>query len=163
MKMRKVIITALIATMAFPAVATAQSPSDGRRDRHGERLIGRAPPPGDHRAIRDFQNDVRRDDRDDRRGRDRNWSRDDWRGYRDGNRALYARGNWRAPFRYRPFRGGGRIAPSYYGARYYINDPWRYRLPNPGYNQRWVRHYNDVLLVDTRRGIVIDVIRGFYW
>jgi len=26
-----------------------------------------------------------------------------------------------------------------------------------------VRHYNDVLLIDTRRGIVIRTIPGFYW
>ena len=30
-------------------------------------------------------------------------------------------------------------------------------------NQRWVRNYDDLMLVDIRRGIVIDVIRGFYW
>lgn len=44
-----------------------------------------------------------------------------------------------------------------------MNDYGRYRLPRPGYNQRWVRHYNDVLLIDTRRGYVIDVIRNLYW
>ena len=50
------------------------------------------------------------------------------------------------------------------------NDPaheWmlapRYRLPPAGRWQRWVRHYDDVLLVDTRRGTVIRVIRHFYW
>ena len=28
---------------------------------------------------------------------------------------------------------------------------------------RWVRHYNDVLLVDYHRGYVVDVIRGFFY
>jgi Ni/Co efflux regulator RcnB len=56
-----------------------------------------------------------------------------------------------------------RIAPTYYGQRYWISDPWRYRLPAAGRYQRWIRHYNDVVLIDYRRGIVIDVIRGFYW
>jgi len=26
-----------------------------------------------------------------------------------------------------------------------------------------VRHYDDVLLIDTRRGIVLRVIHNFYW
>ena len=46
--------------------------------------------------------------------------------------------------------------------RYIIDDPWRYRLPRAGWGQQWVRHYSDVILVDTRRGVVIQVIRGFY-
>jgi len=30
-------------------------------------------------------------------------------------------------------------------------------------NQRWVRHYNDVMLVNVRNGRVIQVHRGFFW
>lgn len=56
-----------------------------------------------------------------------------------------------------------RIGFGYFGPRYVIAQPWRYHLPRPGYNQQWVRHYNDVLLVDVRRGFVVDVIRGFYF
>ncbi|MEG3124474.1 RcnB family protein [Sphingomonas sp. GB1N7] len=175
--MRKLIITALIAATAFPAIASAQSDGEIRRDRRDvrqeQRELNNAYRRGDRRDVRDERRDVRdarqelredvRDRRDDRRDDRRNWGRNDWRGYRDGNRGLYARGNWNAPFRYTAFRSGIRIAPSYYGSRYFIADPWRYRLPNPGWNQRWVRHYNDVLLVDTRRGVVVDVIRNFYW
>ena len=36
-------------------------------------------------------------------------------------------------------------------------------MPPAGYGQRWVRHYDDVLLIDTRRGIVIRVLNNFYW
>ncbi|KQS05088.1 hypothetical protein ASG11_01675 [Sphingomonas sp. Leaf357] len=171
--MRKLIITALIAATAFPAVAGAQSNGEIRRDRRDvrqeQRELNDAYRRGDRHDIREQRRDVRearqelREDVRDRRDDRRNWGRNDWRGYRDSNRGLYARGNWNAPFRYTAFRSGIRIAPNYYGSRYYIADPWRYRLPNPGWNQRWIRHYNDVLLVDTRRGIVIDVIRNFYW
>jgi hypothetical protein len=28
---------------------------------------------------------------------------------------------------------------------------------------RWVRFYDDLLLVDVRRGYVVDVIRNVYW
>ena len=72
-------------------------------------------------------------------------------------------GNWRAPFRYNQWNVGVRLRPAYYNSRYYIADPYRYRLPRPGVNQRWVRHYNDVLLVNVRNGRVIQVHRGFFW
>ena len=188
--MRQLILTALMVATAFPAIApiaaSAQSNGEIRRDRQDvrqqEHQLDDAQRSGDRQDVRDERRDVRgarqelrndvrdrrgdrRDDRRDDRGDDarRNWGRNDWRGYRDQNRDVYARGNWRAPFRYTSFRTGIRIAPNYFGSQYFINDPWRYRLPNPGFNQHWVRHYNDVLLVDTRRGIVLDVIRNFYW
>ncbi len=153
--MRKLIITALMVATAVPilapSVANAQSQREVNRDRHDIRE--------QRRDVREARQDLREDVRD----RNRAWGRNDWRGYRDHNRGIYARGNWNAPFRYTAFRPGIRIAPSYFGSRYYIADPWRYRLPLAGRYQRWVRHYNDVILVDTRRGIVIDVIRNFYW
>lgn len=161
--MRKFMLTALIAAVAMPVVApVAASAQPQRHDQRDDRRDNR----DDRRDHRNDRRDDRRDYRNDRRDnvQDRNhrWGRDDWRGYRNQNRALYARGNWRAPFRYNAFRNGVRIAPSYYASRYWISDPWRYRLPPVGYSQRWVRHYNDVILVDTRRGVVIDVIRNFY-
>ncbi|MGH6612915.1 RcnB family protein [Sphingomonas sp.] len=168
--MRKLIIAALIGATAFPVAASAQSQGEVRRDRQDlrqeQRELNRAYRHGDRRDIREQRRDVRearQELREDVRDRNRAWGRNDWRGYRDHNRAIYARGNWNAPFRYTAFRPGIRIAPSYFGSRYYIADPWRYRLPNVGRNQRWVRHYNDVILVDTRRGVVVDVIRNFYW
>ncbi|TKD52926.1 RcnB family protein [Sphingomonas baiyangensis] len=173
--MRKFVLTALMAAVAMPAVAiptvaSAQSQREvreSRRDlREERRELRQAQRFGDRRDVRREARDVRQAQRELRRDvndRNRRWARNDWRDYRNGNRALYARGNWRAPFRYNQFRAGTRIAPTYYGQRYWINDPWRYRLPPVARNQRWVRHYNDVILVDYRRGRVVDVIRGFYW
>ena len=109
---------------------------------------------GDRRDIREERRDVR----DARRE-----ANQDWRDYRQRNRALYAGGNWRAPFGYSAFRPGVRIGQPYYAQRYWIADPYRYRLPRAAGFQRWVRHYDDLLLVDTRRGVVLDVIRGFYF
>jgi Ni/Co efflux regulator RcnB len=170
---RKIILTALLATTLAPGIAQAQ-------DRPGYDQRGDDRRGNDHRGDDRRGDDRRGDDRrgDDRRvdyrgpggdnrgprgdDRNRNWGRDDWRGYRDTNRGLYARGNWRAPFRYNAFRPGLRIAPNYFGQQFWISDPWRYRLPPTRGFQRWVRHYDDVLLVDTRRGVVVDVIRGFY-
>ncbi|SEL62173.1 regulator RcnB of Ni and Co efflux [Sphingomonas palmae] len=180
--MRRLITTALLAAVALPAmpaVATAQSREELRRDRQDirreQRDLNRAYRYGDRDDVRDQRGDLRearREYREDLRGRygndwradrDRNWGRGDWSSWRQQNRALYARGNWRAPFGYQSFRPGVRIAPSYFGTRYIINDPWRYHLPPARGYTRWVRHYNDVILVDQRRGVVVDVIRNFYW
>ncbi len=168
--MRKLITLALLAATAMPAAASAQSNAELRRDRQDvrqeQRELDRAYARGDRRDIREQREDVRearQELREDRRDRNRRWGNDDWRENRGRNRTLYSGGNWRAPFRYNSFRDGGRIAPTYYGRSYWIADPWRYRLSQPVGYQRWVRHYNDVLLVDTRRGQVVRVIRNFYY
>lgn len=175
--MRRLIISALMAAVVLPGAAAAQSREEVNRERRDVREAQRdlydAQRRGDWRDARDARGDLRdargdlrdarRDYRDDVRDRDRQWGRNDWQSYRNQNRALYSRGNWRAPFRYNNWRAGSRIAPVYYGQRYWINDPWRYRLPPARSNARWVRHYNDAILVDHRRGIVVDVIRNFYW
>lgn len=170
--MRKIILTGLLAAVAMPgftAPAMAQSRAELRRDRQDireeRRDLNRAYRSGDRRDVRDARQDLRearQEYREDRADRNRRWGANDWRGYRDRNRAIYARGNWRAPFRYQTFRAGARIGTPYFASRYWISDPWRYRLPPAGRYQRWVRHYNDVILVDTRRGYVIRVLRNFY-
>jgi len=53
--------------------------------------------------------------------------------------------------------------PSYYSSRYWLNDPWMYRLPHAPAGYRWVRYWDDAILVDTWSGQVVDVIRNFFW
>ena len=89
--------------------------------------------------------------------------REDWQDYRRSHRDVYRAGNWNAPFRYSRWNAGAQLRPAYYSSRYYIADPYRYRLPRPAANQRWVRHYNDVMLVNVRTGRVMTVHRGFFW
>lgn len=174
--MRKTILAGLLAATLAPVAAHAQSPitpserRELRRDREDirdeRRDLNRAYRYGDKGDIRKEQRDVRdakREYREDYRDARRDWGRDDWRSYRNQNRNLYRGSGWHADFRYQTFRPGIRLGAPYYAQRYWISDPWRYRLPATGFGQRWVRHYNDVLLVDTRSGRVIDVIRGFYW
>ena len=58
---------------------------------------------GDRRDVREERRDVRearQELREDVHDRNRRWGNNDWHGYRDRNRTVYARGNWRAPFRY---------------------------------------------------------------
>jgi Ni/Co efflux regulator RcnB len=53
--------------------------------------------------------------------------------------------------------------PGFYGNQYWINDPWQYRLPSAYGPYRWIRYYDDALLVDLRTGEVVDVINGVFW
>lgn len=168
--MRKLMTMMLLGAVAMPAAASAQSQRELQRDRQDirqeKRQLENARDRGDRRDIRENRGDVRaaqREYREDFNDRNHRWGNNDWRNYRTYNRGLYARGNWRAPFRYTTFRIGGRIGPVYYGSAYWIRDPWRYRLPAAGYGRRWVRHYNDVILVNYRTGRVVNVIRGFYF
>jgi len=97
-----------------------------------------------------------------------NWHNDrryDWNSYRNHHRSAFRIGIYYDPFgwNYRPYQIGWRLWPSYYSSRYWIDDPWQYRLPYapPGY--RWVRYWDDAVLVDTWTGQVVDVIYNFFW
>ncbi|MBR0551663.1 RcnB family protein [Stakelama marina] len=100
----------------------------------------------------------------------RNWRenhRYDWRDYRAQNRYAYRLPRYYAPrgydYGYRRFSIGLTIGSMLYQDRYWINDPGYYRLP-PAYGPyRWVRYYNDALLVDVRDGMVVDVIYDIFW
>jgi Ni/Co efflux regulator RcnB len=165
--MRKLIILGLMAAIAVPTAAPAQSGREIRRDqrelREEQRELRDARRYGDRDDVRDERRDVREARRELRQDL-RDWDRNNWRrSYRDRHRSEFRRGSWRSPYRYRTFRPGIRIAAGYYSPRFIINDPWRYNLPRVARHLRWVRFYDDLLLVDVRRGYVVDVIRNVYW
>lgn len=130
----------------------------------------------DRRWDRDDRRDWRNDRFDsrqrwaDQRRWDRDWRRDnryDWQRYRSINRGIYRMPRYYAPYGwssgYRSFSIGIRLNNLLYSQSYWINDPGYYRLP-PAYGyMRWVRYYDDALLVDVRDGYVVDVIRNFFW
>lgn len=125
---------------------------------------------GGLRAVPNRYRDDRRDQwRDDRHWDHHDWRADrryDWRSYRDRNRSIFSIGSYYSPYRdyrYRRLNIGYRLDSPFYGSRYYISDPWRYRLPQVYGPYRWVRYYDDVLLVDIHRGEVVDVIYDFFW
>ncbi|HVE01812.1 MAG TPA: RcnB family protein [Sphingomicrobium sp.] len=95
----------------------------------------------------------------------RNDRRYDWRHWRDRHRSSFHLGFYYDPFgwNYRRYSIGWRLWPSYYSSSFWINDPWQYRLPYapPGY--RWIRYYDDAILVDTFSGEVVDVLYNFFW
>jgi len=125
----------------------------------------------DNDRNRNWRNDRRDNDRwrGDHRRWDRNWRNDrryDWHRYRNSNRVVFRIGTYHAPYRnyaYRRLGIGAFLNSLFYSSSYWINDPWQYRLPAVYGPYRWVRYYNDVLLVDIYTGEVVDVIHDFFW
>lgn len=148
----KFLIAAVIATTLTPMAAQAQT-RELNRDRQEKRDVQNARRDGDRQDIREEHRDVREA---------RQEYKEDWREYRQKNRRAFQASRFNAPFRYRTFNNGVSIAASYYAPRYRVSNYRNYRLPNPGRYQIYVRHYNDVLLVNTRTGQVIRAYRGFY-
>lgn len=106
----------------------------------------------------------------DRGGWNNGWRNDrryDWRGWRDTHRDAFRAGRYRAPYGYgggyRRWGVGVRIDPIFFGQDYWIGNPGYYRLPPAYGSYRWVRYYNDALLVDVYTGTVIDEIPNFFW
>ena len=97
-----------------------------------------------------------------------NWRNDhryDWHHHRDRNRWLFNLGFYFDPFGwgYQRHSIGWRMYPSYYSSSYWLDDPWQYRLP-PAYGPyRWVRYWDDALLINVYTGEVVDVMYSFFW
>ena len=140
--------------------ASALRPSSGRGTPGCSR--GRTTPAS-------YRRDVRREARRDYRRWNRSWRNDNrynWHRYRAQNRRHYNLGRYYAPYRnysYRRIGIGFSLGSLFFGSRYQINDPWSYRLPQTYGPYRWVRYYDDVLLVNTYTGEVVDVIHDFFW
>lgn len=150
--MRKLIIAGLMAATMMPAAASAQSRAEIRRDRQDVREERRelrdAQRYGDRRDIREEREelrDARRELREDRRDR-----RQHRRGY---TRYVAPYSSWS----YRPVYQGYNLQPRFYTQRYYA----------PGYrvqaNARWIRYGDDLLLVNTRNGRVLQVRRDYFY
>lgn len=136
-----------------------QRGNDGRWQRRDGRNYGNRDNRdyGQYGGGKDFRwnNDWRRD------------SRYDWKSYRSSNRNFYRQPRYYDPFGsrygYKRFGIGIVIGSGYYSDRYWISDPYAYRLPYADGPYRWIRYYDDVLLIDIRNGYVIDVIYDFFW
>lgn len=153
---------------------------DGRQDeyRDGRRDERRTDWRDDRRdsrsAYRNGYRDTNRYSDNRRYDNHRRWDRRAWRSnqrynwynYRHQNRNIFRLGRYYAPYRgysYRRLSIGFSISSGFYGSRYWINNPWSYRLPEVYGPYRWVRYYDDVLLVNVYSGEVVDVIYDFFW
>jgi len=131
------------------------------RNRRGDR-------DGNWRGDRDgnWRGDRHRNWRNDWNRGWRNDNRYNWSSWRGRNRHIYHLSPYYSPYRnwsYRRFSVGLFLDSLFYSQRYWIGDPWQYRLPAAPYGTQWVRYYNDVLLVDIYTGEVVDVIYDFFW
>lgn len=89
----------------------------------------------------------------------------DWREHRRHHRSTFHLGIYFDPFgwNYHRYSIGWRLWPSYYDSAYWLNDPFMYRLPYAPWPYKWVRYYDDALLVNVYTGQVADVIYDFFW
>jgi len=97
-----------------------------------------------------------------------NWHNDrryDWRRYRDHHRSIFRIGIYYDPFGwgYQRYNVGWRLWPAYYEQDYWLSDPYMYDLPDAPWPYRWVRYYDDALLVNVFTGQVVDVMYDFFW
>jgi len=136
-----------------PGVPAQQPPQSGPEQ---NRNLGRNDGRGDY------------DRRDDGRRFDNRNQNDRFYGGRDNRYYSYPRfrgGYYQPPRGYYSHRWirGERLPPSYFTARYYVDDYWNYRLYAPPRGYRWVRVDNDVILVAIATGIVLDALYNLYW
>jgi Ni/Co efflux regulator RcnB len=166
--MRTIILAALAAaTTLTPMAASAQSNGEIRHDRREVRESRRDLEQARRYGDRDDRRDARQELREDRQElrEDRQDRREGWRDYRRDNGNAFRRGAYRGPqgYRYRPVSIGYRFAPNYYSRPYWV-DARAYRLNAPRFGyQRWVRYGNDVVLIDTRSGRVVQVYNRFFY
>ena len=149
--------------------------ADGRRDGRWNERRAEQNRPGWQTDRNGWQNnrqswrDNRPGDRRDDRRWDRGWRNNDrynWSSYRARNRAVFRPGRYYSPYAnysYNRLSIGFQLQSLFYGQRYWVSDPWQYRLPEVYGPYRWVRYYDDVLLVDIYSGEVVDVIYDFFW
>lgn len=100
----------------------------------------------------------------------RDWRRDNrwnWQSYRSYNRDIFRLPRYYAPYGwsygYRRFSIGYTLNSILFDQRYWISDPYYYRLPEAYYPYEWVRYYDDALLVDVETGEVVDVVYGIFY
>ena len=99
----------------------------------------------------------------------RDWRRDNryaWQSYRNQHRDVFRIGRYSSPYNnwsYRRLGVGFFLQPLFFSQNYWIDDPWMYRLPEAYGPYRWVRYYDDALLVNIYDGEVVDVIYDFFW
>lgn len=127
--------------------------------------------PGNH--VRGDQwrgKDRRQDARGDRGSWNRGWRQDnryDWNRRRQYDRNAFHLPRYYAPsgwnYGYRRFTIGITLKAGLFNRTYWIDDADYYGLPEAYGPYRWVRYYNDALLVDVYSGQVVDTVYDIFW
>lgn len=142
-----------------------------RQDRRNDRSRWAAQPDWARSRLADRRDDAWAYSQfEERRAWNHGWRDDDrydWNDYRSAYRNAYRLPRYYAPYGwgggYRRFGVGVSLQSSLWGRNYWIDDPWAYRLPDAYGSYRWVRYYDDALLVDLRSGRVVDAVYGIFW
>ncbi len=99
----------------------------------------------------------------------RDWRRNNqynWQNYRAYNRGIFTLPRYYSPYGYnygyQRFSIGYALDALLFDRNYWIEDPYYYRLPQAYGAYRWVRYYDDALLVDLRNGCVVDVVYDIF-
>lgn len=150
--------------------------SDGRPDPASDRgRPGRDPSAWSRQRDEGMRRRLdRRDDRwaradaADRAGWNRGWRGDDrydWASWRTAHRGAYRLPRYDAPggWGYRRVAIGAGLQPPLWSRDRWIADPYSYRLPDAYGPYRWIRYYDDALLVDLASGRVVDAVYGIFW
>ena len=122
-----------------------------------------------YRQNNDWRGSSGWNDRGTSRGWNRGWRDDNrynWSSHRRSHPNVYRLGRYYPPYGgygYRALGIGFQLDSLFYSSNYWIDDPWSYRLPDVDGPYRWVRYYDDAVLVDIYTGEVVDVIRDFFW
>ena len=96
----------------------------------------------------------------------RNDRRYDWAGWRSAHGDLFHGSYYYPPddgYGYARVGIGAALDEAFLDEQYWIDNPAYYHLP-PAYGPyRWVRYYNDCLLIDIDNGQVADVLYNVFW
>lgn len=176
--MKRLILAAALASVALPAIASAQDTYRDRQERREDRQDYRQDynhavrdgriGPGEARELNRDRRELRQDNRDIRYDRNRadTWrGRAEWRDFR-GVRPGY----WYAPgYGYRPidrrwyghaWRRGEFVPVGY--RSYYVQDPFFYGLRPAGPGYRWVYLNGNFALMALSTGLIADIVANGY-
>lgn len=66
-------------------------------------------------------------------------------------------------YTYRRFSRGGTVPPLWRDDRFQVRNWFDFGLHEPAYGYRWIRYYNDALLIGVSNGVVYDVVADVDW
>lgn len=101
-------------------------------------------------------------------GWDTRWRADNrynWHAYRTANAMIFRLGHFSAPrgAHYARYDAGQYLPPIHFiSGDFWLKDAVVFHLPPAPTDARWVRYYNDALIIDARTGYIIDAVHNIF-
>jgi len=150
--MKTLIIAGILCSVAITGAASAQSEREIRSDQRSvqqhQTELDDARDRNDKRAMQEANEDLRgarQELREDRRDQETSQYVAPYRHWSQSTPAV-----------------GTHLRHKFYGRRYVISNPDHYGLGEIAENQRWIRYGDDVLLMNVREGLVVEVMPRRY-